>query len=82
VDHVHNASPISIVAHTHISISTYGTIANALHIPSTNDNPIFIVVSRFHTRSLYAGLAKFTIVVIIVDAIIISIIAVCISHFI
>ena len=79
--HVPIASPTSITATVVSSSSRYGRTANAHATPSPNDSRMFIVIAYFPAMSLYAGLAKFTIVVTMVAAIIKISSVVCIGAF-
>ena len=61
---VPNANQRSTKAPLATSNSRYGLIAKAEHTHRINDNAMFIVTANLPTNCSYAGLAKFTIVVI------------------
>jgi hypothetical protein len=77
--HVPKANPSRIKAPVASCNSRYGLIAKALQIQRIKLRAIFMVTSYFHTKSLYHGLAKLTMVVITIAVAIRIIIVVCIG---
>lgn len=67
LDPVPSASPIRIVAPVGISIHRNGITANAARIPRMKLSAMFIVATNFPANWSYAGLAKFTMLVITVE---------------
>lgn len=66
-DPVPSASPIRIIAPAGISSHRNGITANAARIPRMKLSAMFIVAQNFPANCSYAGLAKFTMLVITVE---------------